>query len=89
MFILVIKQRIQLTGSSKCFECAKSIMKNEGLLSFYRSLPITVVNIIKEMIKIQLMNAPYAITTVMVNENIKKVVEPKKRKFKLQRIYSG
>jgi hypothetical protein len=27
------------------------------------------------------MNAPYAITTVMVNENIKKVVEPKKRKF--------
>ena len=28
------------------------------------------------------MNAPYAITTVMVNENIKKVVEPKKRKFK-------
>jgi hypothetical protein len=28
------------------------------------------------------MNAPYAVTTVMVNENIKKVVEPKKRKFK-------
>lgn len=28
------------------------------------------------------MNAPYAITTVMVNENLKKVVEPKKRKFK-------
>ena len=27
------------------------------------------------------MNAPYAITTVMVNENIKKVVQPKKRKF--------
>jgi len=28
------------------------------------------------------MNAPYAITTVMVNENLKKVVEPKKKKFK-------
>jgi hypothetical protein len=28
------------------------------------------------------MNAPYAITTIMVNENLKKVVEPKKRKFK-------
>lgn len=28
------------------------------------------------------MNAPYAVTTVMVNENFKKVVEPKKRKFK-------
>lgn len=40
---LVIKQRIQLTGSSKCFECAKSILKTEGIFSFYRSLPITVV----------------------------------------------
>jgi solute carrier family 25 phosphate transporter 23/24/25/41 len=28
------------------------------------------------------MNAPYSITTVVVNENMKKVVEPKKRKFK-------
>lgn len=28
------------------------------------------------------MNAPYAVTTVMMNENIKKIVEPKKRKYK-------
>jgi hypothetical protein len=28
------------------------------------------------------MNAPYAITTVVVNENFKKVVEPNKRKYK-------
>jgi hypothetical protein len=28
------------------------------------------------------MNAPYAIATVMVNENIKKVIKPKERKFK-------
>jgi len=28
------------------------------------------------------MNAPYSITTVMVNENLKKVVEPKKREYK-------
>ncbi len=28
------------------------------------------------------MNAPYSITTVMVNENLKKIVEPKKRKLK-------
>ena len=34
------------------------------------------------------MNAPYAITTVMVNENIKKVVEPKKRKFKFLSYFS-
>ena len=28
------------------------------------------------------MNAPYSITTVVVNENLKKVVEPKKREYK-------
>lgn len=39
----MIKQRIQLSGSNKCLECAKTIFKNEGLVSFYRSLPITLV----------------------------------------------
>ena len=28
------------------------------------------------------MNAPYSITTIVVNENLKKVVEPKKREYK-------
>lgn len=28
------------------------------------------------------MNAPYSVTTVMVNENLKKVVQPPKRKYK-------
>jgi len=28
-----------------------------------------------------MMGAPYSVTTVMVNENLKKVVQPKKRKF--------
>jgi hypothetical protein len=34
------------------------------------------------------MNAPYAITTVVVNENIKKVVEPKKRKYKFMSYFT-
>jgi solute carrier family 25 iron transporter 28/37 len=42
---LVIKQRIQLSGSNKCMDCAKQILKNEGFLSFYRSLPITLVSL--------------------------------------------
>ena len=28
------------------------------------------------------MNAPYSTTTVMVNENLKKIVNPPKRKYK-------
>jgi hypothetical protein len=29
-----------------------------------------------------MMNAPYAVTTVVVNENLKKIVKPKERKRK-------
>lgn len=65
----MLKQRIQLSGQS-AVDCAKNIFKNEGFVSFYRSLPITL-----------FMNAPYSITTVMVNENLKKIIEPKKRRF--------
>lgn len=62
---------MQLSGLKKCLKCMKSIVKSEGILALYRSLPISM-----------LMNAPYAITTVSVNENMKKVVKPKERKFK-------
>jgi solute carrier family 25 iron transporter 28/37 len=65
----MLKQRVQLSGQS-AINCAKNIFKNEGFVSFYRSLPITL-----------FMNAPYSITTVMVNENLKKIIEPKKRRF--------
>lgn len=34
------------------------------------------------------MNAPYSITTVMVNENVKKVVKPKDRKHKFLSYFS-
>lgn len=33
------------------------------------------------------MNAPYAISIVMVNENLKKIVEPKKRKYSFMSYY--
>lgn len=62
---------MQLSGFKKCLNCMKGLVKTEGFISLYRSLPITM-----------FMNAPYAITTVTVNENMKKVIEPKKRKFK-------
>lgn len=67
----VIKQRMQLTGKIKCLECIRKIFKSEGLVSFYRSLPITF-----------FMNAPYNVSTVIVNENLKKLIEPNKRKWK-------
>lgn len=62
---------MQLSGLKRCLHCMKSVIKSEGILALYRSLPITMI-----------MNAPYAVTTVTVNENMKKIVEPKKRKFK-------
>lgn len=62
---------MQLSGLKKCFQCVKSVIKAEGILALYRSLPITMI-----------MNAPYAITTVTVNENMKKLVEPKKKNYK-------
>jgi len=62
---------MQLSGFKKCLNCMKGLVKTEGFISLYRSLPITM-----------FMNAPYAITTVTVNENMKKIIEPKKRRFK-------
>lgn len=62
---------MQLSGLKRCLSCMKGVVKTEGILSLYRSLPVTMI-----------MNAPYAITTVTVNENMKKLIEPKKRKFK-------
>ena len=62
---------MQLSGQNKCIQCAKIVVKNEGIMALYRSLPITL-----------LMNAPYHTSTVIINENMKKIIEPKKRKFK-------
>lgn len=62
---------MQLSGQSKCLQCAKQTVKNEGLLALYRSLPITL-----------MMNAPYHVSTVIINENMKKIVKPKERDWK-------
>jgi hypothetical protein len=62
---------MQLSGQNKCLSCARTVVKSEGFTALYRSLPITF-----------LMNAPYHVCTVVINENMKKIVEPKKRKFK-------
>jgi hypothetical protein len=40
-----MKQRIQLSGNNRILDCAKEILKNEGIISFYRSLPITLVSL--------------------------------------------
>jgi len=62
---------MQLSGLNKCIGCAKTIVKNEGFKALYRSLPITL-----------FMNAPYHISTVIINENMKKIVKPNERKYK-------
>jgi solute carrier family 25 iron transporter 28/37 len=62
---------MQLSGLNKCISCARITVKNEGLSSLYRSLPITLC-----------MNAPYHISTVIINENMKKIVKPNERKYK-------
>lgn len=62
---------MQLSGQNKCLTCARTVVKSEGFTALYRSLPITF-----------FMNAPYHICTVIINENMKKIIEPKKRKFK-------
>jgi len=59
---------MQLSGQNKCLQCAKATVQSEGISALYRSLPITL-----------MMNAPYHITAVIINENMKKVVKPKER----------
>ena len=62
---------MQLSGQNKCISCAKITIKNEGFSALYRSLPITL-----------FMNAPMHISTVIINENLKKIVKPNERKYK-------
>lgn len=71
MIILVIKQRMQLSGDKKCLQCFKKVVNTEGLSALYRSLPITL-----------LMNGPYHISTVVINEHMKKLIKPKEREYK-------
>jgi hypothetical protein len=37
----VVKQRMQLGGSRSCMQCARTVMKKEGVFALYRSFPVT------------------------------------------------
>lgn len=56
----VLKQRLQLSGYNNGLFCATRIAQQEGLMAFYRSLPITLA-----------MNIPFNAILVSVNENMK------------------
>eukprot|EP00357_Protocruzia_adherens_P027778 CAMPEP_0115017592 /NCGR_PEP_ID=MMETSP0216-20121206/28223_1 /TAXON_ID=223996 /ORGANISM="Protocruzia adherens, Strain Boccale" /LENGTH=352 /DNA_ID=CAMNT_0002388467 /DNA_START=355 /DNA_END=1413 /DNA_ORIENTATION=+ len=63
----VIKQRMQLGGNS-CWDCIRTLIRQEGCLAFYRSLPVT-----------WMMNLPFSSILVTVNENMKKHYKPHNR----------
>ncbi|KAF4737518.1 hypothetical protein FOZ63_025781 [Perkinsus olseni] len=58
----VVKQRLQLGCYRGTFHCVKSMVRTEGAVALFRSLPITA-----------LMNAPQGAVTVAVNEAVKRV----------------
>lgn len=64
----VIKQRLQLCSGLTARDCARNIIKEEGIKGLYRSYPITVG-----------MNVPFASSVVCINENAKTLVKPWER----------
>lgn len=56
----VIKQRIQLNGRVGALAMARKLIREEGTVSLYRSLPVTM-----------LMNIPFSGLLVTINENLK------------------
>ena len=56
----VIKQRIQLNGRTGALVMARKLIKEEGVVSLYRSLPVTM-----------MMNIPFSGLLVTINENLK------------------
>ena len=61
----VVKQRMQLGYYSSIAHCVSSIARQEGVVAFYRSLPLTVT-----------MNIPYSCVLVAVNESMRLVLKP-------------
>jgi len=61
----VIKQRLQLCSHLTASQCVKNIVKEEGISALFRSYPVTV-----------MMNIPFAMTVVCVNENLKTHFKP-------------
>ncbi|KAJ1610789.1 putative mitochondrial carrier protein [Cryptosporidium canis] len=63
----VVKQRLQVGSYKGMSDCIITMLKKEGICSFYRSLPITL-----------FMNIPQTGLFVLLNENIKSFVGEKK-----------
>jgi len=63
--VLVIKQRLQLCSYLTAGQCVRTIVKEEGIQALFRSYPVTV-----------MMNIPFAMTVVCVNENLKTHFRP-------------
>lgn len=61
----VLKQRLQLGYHNNLLECARSIIKTEGIGSLYRSFGITLG-----------MNIPFGCVIVASNESMKKILNP-------------
>lgn len=61
-----VKQRMQLGYYRNNFHCIKTILKEEGIKSFYRSFPTTVI-----------MNLPYGCIMVATNESVKEFFHSK------------
>lgn len=69
----VVKQRLQLgcicENTNQCYngvaDCARGIIKQEGYIALFRSLPTTL-----------LMNIPYSAVNVAVNESARKFISP-------------
>mmetsp|Transcript_19281 Transcript_19281/g.37793 ORF Transcript_19281/g.37793 Transcript_19281/m.37793 type:complete len:464 (-) Transcript_19281:1158-2549(-) len=61
----VIKQRLQLGFHTGMFDCARTILRNEGASALFISFPTTLV-----------MNMPYAAVMVSANESLKKILNP-------------
>ncbi|EPZ32447.1 mitochondrial carrier [Rozella allomycis CSF55] len=76
----VVKQRMQLPGSGhrNIFGCAKSILKNEGILSFYVSYPTTI-----------LLTIPTNMTQFTVYEQCKHYLNPEGLYDPVSHVVSG
>ena len=61
----VMKQRLQLGYHRNILDCARAIIRTEGISAFYVSYPTTLA-----------MNLPYGCVMVSVNESLKKILNP-------------
>ena len=56
---------MQLGYYNGMYHCVRSIMRSEGIIAFYRSLPLTVA-----------MNIPYGCVLIAVNESMRTILSP-------------